>query len=433
MSPITQPASDFLQKPIAPILVPSLRHQIVIVGGGAAGITVAAQLLKQDSKLDVAMIEPSDFHHYQPGWTLVGGGLAKIEQFTRPQQAVIPLGATWIQDRVTSLEPDRNIVITAQGKVIEYEYLVLCPGIQINWHHIKGLKEALGKNFVTSNYDRQFAPYTWESIQNFQGGTAIFTHPNTAIKCGGAPQKVMYLADDHFKSKSGVGVNTQVLFCTAGANLFAVPAYNRSLEKVVEQRGITAKYRHNLKEIKAETQEAIFDVTTADGVEEVSIHYDFLHVTPPMSAPDFIRTSPLANDQGWVDVEALSLQHRRYANVFSLGDASSLPTSRTAAAIRKQAPVLVQNLLGCLHDRGMGSRYDGYTCCPLITGYHSTIMAEFDYAGNPAPSFPVDPTQERYSMFLVKTYLLPQLYWHRMLKGKGFEGDLFKRKSDRHP
>jgi sulfide:quinone oxidoreductase len=217
---------------------PVKHHQIVVVGGGAAGITVAAQLLKCDRGLDIAIIDPSDRHYYQPGWTLVGGGIAPLSQFVRDRQSTIPKGASWIQACVAQLDPDRNTVITEDNGAITYDYLILCPGIQIDWHAIEGLEDALGKNGVTSNYSKDYAPYTWETIQNFQGGNAIFTYPATPIKCGGAPQKVMYMADDVFKSKSGVGVNTQVMFCTAGTTMFSVPEYAASLDKIVARRGI---------------------------------------------------------------------------------------------------------------------------------------------------------------------------------------------------
>lgn len=404
----------------------TVHHQVVVVGGGAAGITIAAQLLKNARALDVVIVEPSDKHYYQPGWTLVGGGVAPISKFIRDEKAVIPRGAKWIQDSVTILDPDFNAILTAAGRRIEYDYLILCPGIQIDWRSVKGLTEALGRQGVTSNYAKDYAPYTWETIKHFRGGTAIFTYPNTPIKCGGAPQKIMYMADDYFKSKSGIGVNTTVLFCTAGAKMFSVSAYNATLEQVVERRGIAPKFHHNLKEIKADTREAIFDVMTESGVEEVSLHYDMIHVTPPMSAPDFIKQSPLANEKGWVDVNSKTLQHNHYANVFAAGDASSLPTSKTAAAARKQASVLVKNLLSLIGGKPLTNQYNGYTCCPLITGYHSAVMAEFDYNGEPTPSFPLDPTKERYSMFLAKAYALPWIYWNRMLKGSWFEADIFK-------
>jgi sulfide:quinone oxidoreductase len=401
-------------------------HQILIVGGGTAGITVASQLLASDRHLNIAIIEPSNKHYYQPAWTLVGGGAYKAENTVKNEREVIPESVTWIKDYCQDFDPDRNTVITRDGRQITYDYLVVCPGIQIDWHLIKGLKEALGKEGVCSNYAYEQAPQTWEAIRNFQGGTAIFTYPNTPIKCAGAPQKIMYLADDAFR-KNGVRDRSKILFCTAGGSIFGVPAYVESLMKVVERKNIELKIKHDLKEIKADTKEAIFDVTTDSGIAEVAIKYDLIHVTPPMSAPDFIKNSKLANSEGWVDVDKYTLQHKVYPNIFSLGDASSLPTSKTAAAIRSEAPVLVQNLLSLMAAKSLDKQYDGYACCPLITGYGKVIFAEFDYDKQPSPTFPLDPTEERYSMWLLKKYGLPYLYWNRMLKGKPFERYILKK------
>lgn len=406
-----------------------VRHQVVIVGGGAGGITVAAQLLKLRPRLDVAIIEPSDKHYYQPGWTLVGGGQFKFEDTVRDEATVMPKNVAWIKDKVVKLDPDNNAVITEDGIQVRYDYLVMAPGIQIDWDKIKGLKETLGKNEVTSNYSNQHTRYTWELLQNFKGGTAIFTYPATPIKCGGAPQKIMYMADDTFKQKSGVGVNSHVMFCTAGGKIFGVKEYADVLDQVVERRGIDVRYFYNLKEVRGETKEAVFDVTTEDGIQEVVLKFDMLHVAPPMSAPDFIKNSPLAvpnNPGGWVDVDKDTLQHKRYPNVFAIGDASSAPTSKTAAAVRGQAPVVVNNMLSVMDQSPIQRTYDGYTCCPLITGYNYTVMAEFDYDGNPVSSFMINPAKERWSMWLVKKHMLPFLYWQRMLKGAPFEGEIMK-------
>ncbi|WP_413167299.1 FAD/NAD(P)-binding oxidoreductase [Capilliphycus salinus ALCB114379] len=403
----------------------STHYQIVIIGGGAGGITVASQLLKKDSSLNIAIIEPSEQHYYQPAWTLVGAGAFALEDTIRNEKDCIPQSATWIKAYAETFEPENNIVITRDGKRIHYDYLVVCPGIQINWHEVEGLPEALGKGGVTSNYSKDYAPYTWELLKKFSGGTAIFTYPATPIKCGGAPQKIMYLADDTFR-KNGVRNKSKVIYCSAGASMFPVADYCESLDKIVERREIDVKFKHNLKQIKPDSKEAIFEVTTDTGVERVSLKYDFIHVAPPMSAPDFIKNSLLAASSGWVDVDKNTLQHNRYPNIFSLGDASSLPTSRTAAAIRKQAPVVVENLYSLVSSQSLKGSYGGYTCCPLVTGYGKTIMAEFDYENKPKSSFPMNPAEERYSMWLVKRHLLPWLYWNRMLKGASFEGDLLK-------
>ena len=404
----------------------SRSHQIAIVGGGSAGITVAAQLLKQMRSLDILIIEPSEQHYYQPAWTLVGGGCMSFEATVRSEKAVIPQGVTWLQEAVTQFDPDTNSLLTHKGTRITYDYLVVCPGIQINWGQIPGLQEALGKGGVCSNYAIDGATYTWETIQQFKGGNALFTYPATPIKCAGAPQKIMYLADDTFR-KNGVRSQTQISYCTATGKIFGVDAFVPALMAVVQRKGIDLKTSHNLTAIHPDDKVAIFEVKGEGGVETLSLPYDMIHVTPPMSAPDFVRNSPLANEQGWVDVDKYTTQHTRYGNVFSVGDASSLPTSKTAAAIRREAPVLVENLLACMTQKPLSGRYNGYSCCPLITGYGKTILAEFDYDGNFFPSFPLDPTQERTSMWLLKRYALPWVYWNRMLKGEEHEGNFIRR------
>jgi sulfide:quinone oxidoreductase len=407
----------------------NLSHQIVIIGGGAAGITVAAQLMNKNKNLDLGIIEPSDNHYYQPAWTLVGAGEYQFEDTVKHEQELIPTGVNWIKDYAANIDPENNLVTTKTGKQVQYDYLVVCPGIKIDWPLIKGLKEAMGKEGVTSNYVKEYAPYTWETIKNFSGGTAIFTFPAGAIKCPGAPQKIMYLADEAFR-RQGVREKTKIIYANAAGKMFGVPTYCKPLEEIVARKNIEVKYFHNLIEIQPETKEATFRVINEGVTEEVKLKYDLIHVSPPMSPPDFIKNSKIAiqegHQKGWVDVNKYTLQHNVYPNVFSLGDVSSLPTSKTAAAIRKEAPALVENLLAVMKQTETKGKYNGYACCPLITGYGKTIMAEFDYEKNPLPSFPLDPTQERFSMWLVKKYVLPWLYWNRMLKGKPFEPDMWR-------
>lgn len=393
-----------------------LHHSILIIGGGTAGITVAARLAKGwFHRRDVAVIEPSEKHYYQPLWTLVGAGLTKKEATERLQASVIPAGVTWIHDAVCEFLPDQNAVVTAGGQRITYDWLVVAAGLQIDWDQIPGLKESVGHGGVCSNYSYQTVDSTWEAIRHFQGGTAIFTNPSGAVKCGGAPQKIMYLADDRFR-QSAVRDKTNIIFASALSTLFAVPRYRDRLEQVAARKGIDCRFRHELVAIRAAANEA--DFKNLETEEIVTLHYDLLHVTPPMGPPAMIAASPLADPAGWVDVDPATLRHNRYANVFALGDCSNLPTSKTGAAIRKQAPVVVKNLLAAIADRPLTARYDGYSSCPVVTGIGKLVLAEFDYDKQPAETFPFDQSQERRSMWWLKRYLLPILYWHGMLKGR---------------
>jgi sulfide:quinone oxidoreductase len=392
------------------------QHTIAIVGGGNAGISIAAQLLRKDSSLDIAIIDGAKKHYYQPAWTLVGGGEFNIKDTERDESTVIPEGATWIQQMVKEFQPDTNTITLADGTELGYDYLVVAPGIQLNWGDIKGLKETLGKNGVCSNYSFETAPYTWECIQNTKGGKALFTNPHTPIKCGGAPQKIMYLAADYFRKHQ---IKSQVELWSGGTRVFGVEKYENTLKQVIQNYGIHTQFFVKLDEVDGPNKKAKFiGIGEANKDQSYWVEFDMLHVTPPQSAPDFIKNSPLANAAGWVDVDKHTLQHTRYKNIFGAGDASSLPTSRTGAAVRKQAPVVVGNLLAAMRGETLTESYSGYSSCPIITGYDKLVLAEFDYNNQPVETFPFDQSQERWSMFQMKKYLLPYLYWNQILTGR---------------
>ncbi|WP_028532757.1 FAD/NAD(P)-binding oxidoreductase [Paenibacillus sp. UNC217MF] len=394
-----------------------LHYTIAIVGAGSAGLSVAARLLRESKALhgSVVLLDPQTKHYYQPLWTLVGGGVVSKETTERSQQSLIPKGADWIQEAVEEFNPEVNRFVTKAGTIIQYEILVVAAGIQVDWERIKGLKECIGRDGVCSNYDYRYVDSTWKSIRQFRGGNAIFTQPNSPIKCGGAPQKIMYLADDAFR-QAGIRNKTNIIFASGNASIFAVPKYAAALNRVIERKDIATKYQLDLISIDSVRKEAVFEhVVTKD---RETLRYDMIHVVPPMSSPDFIRNSPLAGAAGWAEVDKHTLQHVRFKNVFTLGDCSNLPTSKTGAAIRKQAPVAVQNIISLLAGQPLAARYDGYTSCPLVTGYNRLILAEFDYDLSPQETFPFDQSKERYSMYMLKKNLLPKMYWHGMLKGR---------------
>ena len=394
--------------------LPNEWHDIVIVGGGAAGLAVAAGLIRQGAT-DVLVIEPSDVHYYQPLWTLVGGGVTHRQASAKPMGEVMPAQARWFRDAVTEFDPEASAVITSSGRRIRYEFLVVAPGIQIDWTRIRGLPEAFGQPGVCSNYSYETVESTWRAIRDFKGGNAVFTFPNPPIKCAGAPQKIMYLAEHWFR-KQGVRQQSSVQYFCATPTVFSAPHYAKALmERVIGPRGIETHFRHELTEIRPASREAVF--RDLEHGQEVVQRYDLLHVAPPMSAPDFVKRSPLANEGGWVDVDKGTLRHVRYPNVFGIGDASSLPTSKTAAAIRAQLPVLLANLQSARLGEAPVATYDGYTSCPLVTGYGKLILAEFGYDLQPQETFPFDQSKERASMYWLKRFVLPELYWKGLLRG----------------
>jgi sulfide:quinone oxidoreductase len=384
------------------------RHRIVIVGGGSAGVTVAARL-RRKGQTHVSIIDPAATHYYQPLWTLVGGGCAPVESSARPQASVMPKGVTWIRQSAVGLD---------DGSHIAYDYLVVCPGIQLDWDKITGLGQTLGREGVSSNYLYELAPAMWKFIRETRSGTAVFTMPSGPIKCAGAPQKIAYLAADYWREQ-GVLHKMDIHLVLATPAMFAVKEFSDILEGVARRYGIHVHLQSEAISVNPDKRE----VTIADRASktEASFEYDVMHVVPPQSAPDWVKKSVLAdptNPAGYVEIDKHTMQHTRFPEVFALGDAGSSPNSKTGAAIRKQAPVVVANMLDVMAGKAPSARYEGYSSCPLTTSRHSMLLAEFDYSMTPKPSIPrINTLKERRDMWYLKRYGLPALYWQLMLRG----------------
>ena len=417
----------------------SKHYNVVVIGAGTGGIMTAAQIKNQKRDASIAIVDPAETHYYQPAWTLVGAGAYDYKKTGRPMSSVIPNGCDWVKDAVTTIDADNNKVNTASSGELSYDILVAAPGIQIDIDGIPGLKEGLEAGVVCSNYTDP--KKTWELVQKFKGGNAVFTQPTTPIKCGGAPQKIMYLADDHW-AKTGVKSDTNVIFATPGSVIFGVPDFAKTLTKVLQRKNIHFKPFYAISKIDLANKEVHFTnakpgenhcvVNEGNGLSERTegdaayvIPFDLLHLAPPQSAPDFIKNSPLSNGTpgGWIDVDINTLQHNKYSNVFAVGDAAALPTAKTGAAIRKQAPVVAGNVVAMLNSNKItDAQYEGYSSCPLVTGYGKMVLAEFKYNNvrdsDPFLSKFVDTTKENYSMWILKKFGLPYMYWNRMMKGK---------------
>jgi len=408
--------------------------EVLIVGGGTAGIMVAAQLKKQQPNLKIGLIDPATTHYYQPAWTLVGANAYKYEDTARSMKSLIPEGVEWIKEYATIFKPQENTLLTKSNNEYRYNYLVVCPGLKIDCSLVDGLTEAIDKGVICSNYtDPKF---TWEVVKNFKGGTALFTQPTTPIKCGGAPQKIMYLAEDYFK-KNEVKSRTNVVFAIPGGVIFGVKPIAKTLMEVVDRKEIAVNYGYQLVAVDAKEKIAWYNMAEhekyhnknnnieiiEDG-DKKGIKFDMMHLAPPQTSPDFIKNSPFALESGWMSVDKETMQSTHYKNVFGLGDVAGLPTAKTGAAIRKQVPVVVANVQKMMEDDAItNKKYNGYSSCPLVTGYGKMVLAEFDYNKNfiPDPKLKqmlvFNSDKEHWRLWMLKKYGLPYLYWNKMLKG----------------
>jgi sulfide:quinone oxidoreductase len=388
---------------------------IVVVGGGAAGLATAASLRRRRPALSIAIVEPKALHDYQPGWTMVGAGVFERGATQRPMDRCIPAGCTWLQDAAASFAPEVRTVTLASGRRVGYRALAMAPGLRLAWERVEGLSETLGKNGVTSNYVAELAPYTWELVQGLADGRALFTQPEMPIKCAGAPQKAMYLSADHWRRRGRAPV---VEFHTATPALFGVPHYVPPLMDYIRRYGIELNLQSTLVAVDGKRRTAVFRTAAGD---EVRRSFDMLHVCPPQRPHEVIARSPLAGPDGWIPVDPATLQHTQFPEVFGLGDGGSTPNAKTAAAVRKQAPVAAENLLAHLDGRPLAAAYDGYGSCPLTVERGRIVLAEFGYGGRLIPTFPkalLDGDRATRRAWLLKARVLPFVYWEGMLKGR---------------
>jgi sulfide:quinone oxidoreductase len=397
------------------------QFDVVIVGGGAAGIAVAASLKARKPNLEMAIIDPADIHYYQPGWTMVGSGIFEAPKTAKTMGSLIPAGVHWIKSAVAAFEPKDNAVILDGCRVVKYRRLIVAPGLKLDWNRVEGLVDTLGQNGVTSNYRYDLAPYTWELVKGMKSGRAVFTQPPMPIKCAGAPQKALYLSGDHWH-REGVLDRIDIQFMNAGGVLFGVKDYVPALQSYMNRYKADLNFFHNLKAVDGPAKKAWFEVKEPEKeARTVEVDFDMLHVVPPQVAPDFIRVSPLADAAGWVDVDQATLRHKTYENIWSLGDVMNAPNAKTAAAARMQAPIVAENVADDIEGRSPTAIYNGYGSCPLTVEKGKIVLAEFGYGGTLLPSFPrwlIDGTKPTRAAWFLKETVLPPFYWKAMLRGK---------------
>lgn len=411
----------------------SAKGKIVIIGGGAAGISMAARLMNWLDEPDVTLIDPSDRQFYQPGFTLIASGVYTPDEVWKKQEDCMPDGVKWVKDSVLAVDPVWNQITTGKNGKIPYDFLVLTPGVQTNWEKVEGItKDTLGQGNAHSIYDFEGAQKTWKAIQEFSktGGRGIYTDTYTKHKCGGAPKKICLLTE-HYTRKQDTRNAVNLDYYTAAHELYDIPYYTPRLLEIYKERNIPINLNVRVKGVDTAAKQVHFEKIETNGEEKTITpfveNYDFLHFTPPMSAPDFVREAGLGWTEGklaaeaWVMVDKETLVHKKYPNIISLGDVAGIPTSKTSAAIRVQVPIAAKNLISLMEGKEPAEKYNGYAACPIVTDYGHVLLCEFDYDKKPASSFPftmLDVSHEQWLAWILKVYMLKPMYFYGMLNGR---------------
>lgn len=414
--------------------------RIVVVGGGASGMAMANRLATRLRGGTITLIEPRDTHHYQPGWTLVASGVWNAEKTMRPNSDFVPQGINWVRQYAAGIDAENRRVDLANGEILEYDYLVVATGLQLNYDLIDGMSpDLVGQHGIGSVYASiEGASRTRQAIKGWidsGSGKGIFTAAPTPVKCAGAPLKMTFTTLSHLEN-TGHRDDYQVEYMSPGGGLFSQPWVNEFVKQRFDEQGVNRRHHYRLSAIDPQAKQAEFTFVgpkseftshhelreaeyRREGLPTVVADYDFIHVVPPMSAPDFVKQSDLIAKEGpfrgeWLDVDIHTMQHNRYPEVFGIGDVIGAPINKTAASVKAQAPVVEANLLAAIQDKSLTARHDGYTSCPMITGIGKAMLVEFGYEDDFAfmPSFPfIDPKDESWTAWVMKDRMLQPAYY----------------------
>ncbi len=391
--------------------------RIVIAGSGLGGLAIANRLARELDGARITVIDRKEIHNYQPGYTLVATGIWPVGKVIDRNADLMPANAQWVHEMVAEFDPVANAVVTDSGTRIEYDYLIVATGLYPDFDQIEGMDvAAIGSNGLTSVYPSPAAAEaTWRTMDTFRqkGGQALMTLPATALKCAGAPLKMTFMLADRL-TQAGTRDASKIDFHSALDNIFSVPVINEEVLRRWIKLNIPVSFNSKMVAIDIGARRATF--TSPEG-ERSELPYDFIHVVPPMRAPDAVKNSPLAWQAGgfaaggWLEVDPKTLRHRRFPNVFGLGDINGTPKGKTAATIKKSAPLVAQNLIDVIAGREPSQVFDGYTSCPLLLREGSALLVEFDYENNLTPSLPmIDPLQDSYFAWVMKYRLLKPAY-----------------------
>jgi sulfide:quinone oxidoreductase len=400
------------------------KARIVIAGGGAAGLTAASRLAQSLDGATITLIEPRKEHWYQPGFTLIAAGIKPQNYAVSQTTDYVPKGVELVAEKVAEIDPEGKKVVTDAGRTIAYDFLIVALGLELNYGGIEGMDTArIGQNGLGSLYmNPAAAAATYTAMSTFadKGGIGLFGRPATEMKCAGAPLKYTFITDDHLRRRGNRG-KAEIHYMAHGKVLFSVPIVSEKVRMLFEDRGVKVHQDHVLQAIDIDRRIATYK--TPNGPREQG--YDFINVIPPMRAPEPVRRSPLPWKEGpfaadgWMEVDRQTLRHKRYTNIFGVGDIAGVPKGKTAASVKWQVPVAVDHLLADIQGKVSKETYNGYTSCPLITRLGRAMLVEFDYKDNLVMSFPgvIAPLEELWISWVMKTMGLKPTYIS-MLRGR---------------
>jgi len=400
--------------------------KIVIVGAGSGGMMSAARLRRSAPNAEIVIVAPNKTHLYQSGQTFVAFDLYQQFENERTTAELLPDNVKWLEEYVTSFHPQNNTIQTSKSGTLSYDFLVVALGVEYDYESIEGLDASMiGKNGIASVYfndtrvgDAQGGEITKSWLREIKRATSkgsvnvLCTEPETPIKGVGTSLDILFLANDRFK-------NENIKFSLAQPTKRLLPSehFHPIIAKQMKKsKNITPLYSHTLTALDAKNKKATF---VKDG-KKVVLSYDFIHVVPPMRPAKVLQNSSLAiqagKHKGYLDIDAKTLQHKKYKNVFGVGDILGIELGKTGGSAQKQAVVLQDNIAAAIEKKKLPALYDGYTVAPVKTEFGKIILAEFNEKG-PLPTFWLNPDKPRWIWWEMDLHVVKTAYFSLMMRG----------------
>ena len=392
--------------------------KLLILGAGTAGTMMLNKLYKEldRDEWEITIVDQFKTHYYQPGFLFIPFGIYKKQDVIKPKHDFFPPGVNVIYSPIDRIEGEKNKVYLDGGKVLSYDFLIIATGTQTRPTETEGLKDKLWYKDIFDFYTIEGALALHERFKDFEGGDLVMCIPETPYKCPVAPLEFVFLADAYFTEK-GIRDKVNIKYVTLMSGAFTKPVASKVLGNIMEEKNIEIIPDFYLSHVDNDNKKIV-------SYDDQEVSFDILTIVPVNMGTDMIARSGLGDDMNYVETDKYTLQSKKFENIFVIGDASNIPTSKAGSVAHFAGEILFENILSAMEGRPLHAKFDGHANCYIETGFGKGALIDFNYDTEPLPgTFPL-PGIGPFGLLKVTKMnhygkvLFRWIYWHILLKGK---------------
>jgi len=392
--------------------------KIVILGAGTAGTMMLNKLhnILDKEEWELTIVDQYKTHYYQPGFLFIPFGVYKKQDVIKPKHDFFPSGVNVIYNKIDRVEGENNRVLLDGGQILNYDFLIIATGTQTRPEETPGLKDKLWYKDIFDFYTIEGALALHERFKDFKGGDLVMCIAEVPFKCPVAPLEFVFLAEAYF-TKKGIRDKVNISFVTPMSGAFTKPVATKMLSELMTEKNINIIPDFYIEKVDNDSKKLV-------SYDEREVPFDILTIVPVNMGNDMVERSGLGDDMNFVKTDKFTLQSQDFENIFVLGDAANIPTSKAGSVAHFAGEILTENLLSAIEGRELHAKFDGHANCYIETGYGKGALIDFNYTTEPLPgTFPL-PGIGPFGLLKntkINHYgkiLFRWIYWHMLLKGK---------------